>query len=132
MTNKLEIILFLNMENINCNIGTFRPTSNLSYHFTVDATNIEVTALFVTRIVIRSEFTNIVIYDVTDGTRKPTNFEKNGNTFTLSRTIEGNNTYIRKYEITMDYIHKESCSNHSSNLTFEDVITVGYSATQIK
>ena len=119
-------------EDVRCNIGTFRPTSELVYYFTVDARNLEVTTLFVTRISIKNEFKNIVIYDITDGTKIPTSFENEGNVFTLTRTINVDESYVRKYMVTMDYIHRYGGADHLEVLGFEDVLTVGYSATQVK
>jgi len=43
-------------ENEICNIGTYRPTSELSYYFTVDNRNLEVSTVFATRISVLEYF----------------------------------------------------------------------------
>lgn len=118
------------LENERCDIGKFRPTSNISYYFTVDNRNLEVSTIFLTRITVLEAFKDIKIYDVTDGEIEMTNFVQNGNIFTLTEDVPVNETYVRKYKITMNFDYDNCDANHSSELSFVDAVTVGYSATQ--
>lgn len=119
-------------ENEICNNGHFRPTSNISYYFTVDTTNLEVSTIFITRISVLEYFNNIKIYDVTDTETELTNFENENNVLTLTEELKVNETYIRKYKITMDFNHSQYDDNHSSEHLLNGAVMVGYSATQIK
>lgn len=112
-----------------CNIGNYRPTSDISYYFTVDTTNIEVAATFVTLITVDSKFKNVRIYDVTDIETEMT-FTKNENKFTLVEDIDTGNTYIRKYKVTMNFDNENNDINYSSEHKITGSLTVGYSAEQ--
>ena len=83
-------------ENVNenkiCNIGAYRPTSKISYYFTVNNKDIEVSSIFVTRISVLEYFKNIKIYDVTNTEKEVTEFVKNGNIFTLTEDLDVNKT----------------------------------------
>ena len=133
------------MENERCDIGKFRPTSNISYYFTVDNRNLEVSTIFLTRITVLDVFKDIKIYDITDGEVEiPIKmlseitdeddfvFVQDGNILTLTEDVLVNETYVRKYKITMNFDYENYGSSHSSELSFVDAVTVGYSATQKK
>lgn len=118
-------------ENQICNNGSFRPTSNISYYFTVDTTNLEVSTLFVTRISVLDVFENIKIYDITENETEMTNFTNNGNVYTLIEDINLGENYIRKYKVTMDFNSEAaSDSDYSSEHNINGAVIVGYSATQ--
>lgn len=119
-------------ENEICNNGTFRPTSKMTYYFTVDTTNLEVSTIFITRITVLDVFQNIKIYDVTQTEKELTNFTKNNNVFTLTEDIKANETYVRKYKITMDYDYNTHDSDYSEFHSYNGAVVVGYSATQQK
>lgn len=121
------------MDNNICDIGTFRPTSTLSYYFTVDATNIEVSAVFATVIEVNEQFKNIKIYDITNTKKEltaPNDMTKNGNKYTIVKDIEPNENYIRNYEITMEFDHENYDYDYSSKHNITGVLKVGYSAVQ--
>ena len=119
-------------ENEICNNGTFRPTSNISYYFTVDTRNLEVSTVFVTRISILEVFKNIKIYDITETETEMTNFVVNDNVLTLTENLKVNETYVRKYKITMDFDYDNYDADYSSEHSFNGAVIVGYSATQQK
>lgn len=119
-------------ENETCDIGDFRPTSKISYYFTVDNRNLEVSTIFITRISVLDVFNNIKIYDVTDTEVEVTDFDKDGNVFTLTENLKTNQTYVRKYKITMNFDYNSYDDDYSSDHSFNGAVTVGYSATQIK
>lgn len=133
------------LENERCDIGKFRPTSNISYYFTVDNRNLEVSTIFLTRITVLDVFKDIKIYDITAGEVEiPIKmlseitdeddfvFIQDGNILTLTEDVLVNETYVRKYKITMNFDYNSYDANHSNELSFVDAVTVGYSATQIK
>jgi len=118
-------------ENQICDIGSYRPTSNISYYFTVDTTNLEVSTMFITRITILDVFKNIKIYDVTENEIEMTNFTNNGNVYTLIEDINLGQNYIRKYKVTMDFNSGAALDNdYSSEHNINGAVIVGYSATQ--
>lgn len=119
-------------EDERCDVGTFRPVSNISYYFTVDTTNLEVSTIFVTRISIMEHFNNVRIYDVTDEQNEIelTNFTNNNNIYTLTEDIEIDATYVRKYKITMDFDYQNKDHDHSEAHPLTDAVKVGYSAIQ--
>ena len=119
-------------ENEICDIGSYRPTSEMSYYFTVNNKDIEVSTIFVTRISVLEYFKNIKIYDVTDTETEVTEFVKNGNTFTLTEDLHVSETYIRKYKVTMEFDYEKYDSDHSESQSYNSALTVGYSATQKK
>lgn len=123
-------------ENINeneiCDIGTYRPTSKMSYYFTVNNKDLEVSSIFVTRISALEYFKNIKIYDITDTEREVTEFVKNGNIYTLTEDLHVSETYIRKYKVTMDFDYETYDSDHSELKSYNSALTVGYSVTQKK
>lgn len=118
-------------ENEICNLGSFRPTSNISYYFNVDTRGLEVTSLFVIRITVLDVFKNVKIYDVTD-TKTEIEFTNNNNVFTLTRELKPNETDIRKYQVTMDFDYENYDNTLTGNYPFSNAVSVGYSATQIK
>ena len=113
-----------------CNIGSYRPTtSGLEYYFTVDNTEIEVSAKFVTIITVRERFENIQVYDITDSEPRLVEFIANDNVYTLTENLNAGDTYIRKYKVTLDYDYETyGISTSTDHLALE----VGYEATQIK
>jgi len=113
-----------------CEIGTFRPTSTLSYYFTVDTTNIEVSTIFATVIEVNEEFTNVKIYDITNTETEITNYTKNNNKYTLLEDIELGQTYIKKYKVTMNYDYENYDPDYRSEHKVTGVLKVGYSAVQ--
>lgn len=119
-------------ENEICDIGTYRPTSELSYYFTVDTRNLEVSTVFVTRISVLEYFKNIKIYDITDTETEITTFVQNGNIFTLTEELHVSETYVRKYKVTMDFDYGTYDSDHSEVKSYNSAVTVGYSAIQEK
>lgn len=119
-------------ENEICDIGTYRPTSQLSYYFTVDNRNLEVSTIFVTRISVLEYFKNIKIYDITNTETELTGFVQHGNTFTLTEDLPVNETYVRKYKVTMNFDYEHYDSDHSETKSYNSALTVGYSATQKK
>jgi len=119
-------------ENEICNIGTYRPTSELSYYFTVDNRNLEVSTVFATRISVLEYFKNIKIYDVTNTETEVTEFVQNGNVFTLTEDLPVSKTYVRKYKITMDFDYTTYDNDHSETKSYNNAVTVGYSAIQKK
>jgi len=119
-------------ENEICNNGTFRPANKISYYFTVDTRDLEVSTIFVTRITVLDVFKNIKIYDVTNTEKEMTAFVKNNNVFTLTEDIKANKTYVRKYKITMDYDYSTYDDDYSEFHSYNGAVIVGYSATQQK
>jgi len=119
-------------ENEICDNGTFRPTSKISYYFTVDTRKLEVSTIFVTRISVLEYFKNIKIYDVTETEKELTNFIENNNTFVLTEDLKPNQTYIRKYKVIMDFNYEQYDSDHSESQEITGAVVVGYSATQKK
>lgn len=119
-------------ENEICDIGSYRPTSELSYYFTVDNRDLEVSTIFITRISVLEYFKNIKIYDITDTETEMTKFIQNGNTFTLTEDLHVSKTYVRKYKVTMNYDYDNYDSDHSELKSYNSALTVGYSATQKK
>lgn len=123
-----------------CNIGKFRPKENLSYYFTVDTTELEVTTIFVTRITILKQFNNIKIYDITETEQEITDTDIDIDIettdeeiiYTLSEELDTSNTYTRKYKITMNYDYENNDNNHSEEHQINGAVTVGYSAVQKK
>ena len=123
-----------------CNIGKFRPKENLSYYFTVDTTELEVTTIFITRITILKQFKNIKIYDITETEQEITDTDIDIDIettdeeiiYTLSEELDTSNTYTRKYKITMNYDYANNDNNHSEEHQINGAVTVGYSAVQKK
>lgn len=115
-----------------CDNGTFRPTSQITYYFTVDTRNLEVSTVFVTRIAILDVFKNIKIYDITETETEMTNFVESDNVFTLTEDIKVNDTYVRKYKITMDFDYDTYDNDCSEFHSYNGAVIVGYSATQQK
>lgn len=119
-----------------CNIGKFRPKTNLSYYFTVDTTELEVTTIFVTRITILKQFKNIKIYDITEIEKEITDFDieitDKEIIYTLTEELEISDMYKRKYKITMDYDYENNDDDHSEEHQINGAVTVGYSAVQKK
>ena len=119
-------------ENQICNNGSHRPTSDISFYFTVDTTNIEVSTIFVTRITVLEYFKNISVYDVTENSSgvKINEFNNTNNVLTLTETIHKDDTYVRKYKLTMNYDHENYDNDFSESHPLNGAVVVGYSATQ--
>jgi len=128
-------------ENEICNNGTFRPTSKISYYFTVDTRGLEVSTVFVTRISVLEYFKNIQIYDVTESEVEVIPDSENiveednvkRSVFSLvDNDLRPNETYVRKYKVTMDFNYGEYDSDYSESHQLTGAVIVGYSATQKK
>lgn len=128
-------------ENETCDIGVYRPTSSITYYFTVDTTELEVSTIFVIRISVAELFKNVKIYDITDVEKKlefvegDSFFDKNYN-FNVYNLVDNelkvDETGIRKYKMTMDYDHATYDPEYKASHPYYEVVTIGYSAEQIK
>lgn len=124
-----------------CNYGSIRPTGSLVYYFTVDTTELEVNTLFVTNVMVDSDFINYRLYDVTTGeilyvenddytiSEGEYTDPKNGQVriykiLSIVEDINANNGYKRKYKLIIDY------KNVNNYYEYGSVVNVGYSAIQ--
>lgn len=119
-------------ENEICNAGSFRPVSKINFYFTVDTTNLEVSTIFVTRISVKDKFKNVKIYDITDVEKLVDDFVVSSNSYVLTENLKVDKTYVRKYKVTMEYDYQTYDNDHSEEHLLGSVLTVGYSATQVK
>lgn len=128
-----------------CSIGKYRPTSPISYYFTVDTKNIEVRTFFILTINVNSNFEIIELASIENNTSneyQPINLEniKKNNKINLENTIlpaKGKNT---KYKITVRYNGKNILKDKNGNPYYEDIdksmeniekiVTIDYSAEQ--
>ena len=122
----------INNENV-CNSGIVRPTSNLTYSFNVDTSELEVKTEFALTIYIDSNFTGTI-----SSLKHPdVNYNSKGlvqlgineyNMYVISETIEAGEGYLDTYNIDIKY-------NTQNGINIEkdyNVVRVDYSAKQIK
>lgn len=124
-----------------CDMGISRPTSVLSYYFTVDTTKIEADAMLVISTVVSKDFEVLSLLDTTTNT----SYIVDGNSqngaqistvngdkkILLTSDVLAREGSVHEYKIQVQY--KDSLVTDDTNKIFtsrQDIITVGYSALQ--
>lgn len=110
-----------------CNSGDYRPTSEMKYYFTIDTTKLEVNSLFVLSITVKPEFKVLGLkrdnkaVDITG---------INNNVIRLQEQISAGEGGPSVFELTVLYQGNDIVYNKEQ--TIQNLVKIGYSATQIK
>lgn len=128
-----------------CTTGKYRPTSPISYYFTVDTQNIEVRTFFILTINVNPNFEIIELASVENNSNndyQPIDIEniKKNNKINLENTILPSKGKHTKYKITVRYNGKNILKDKNGNPYYEyldesiedigKIVTVDYSAEQ--
>ncbi len=110
-------------ENENCENGgtdnyitkNYRPTSEIVYYFSVDASDLEVNADLLLTIRINSHFKLKEIIEITQGENKPVNnISKNsGDTMSITTSVNAGSKTLKKYKVVVKY--DESVIEYNKN-----------------
>lgn len=118
-------------------INPIRPIDELEFYFTVDTSKLEVNTLLYLYVTVQNQNNYFEIIDVLDVTSESEaisipydniSLEETDSTIRISDDIKAAQGKIKKYKVVMKYNYAEA--GYDSELPFNDVIKVGYSATQ--
>lgn len=118
--------------------GSIRPADTVSFYYSVDTTNLEVSTKLVTTLIIdeknsrsESRFKQPRVYEVTDnGEVEVTlnSFDFNTtNRVSATEDIAASQGRKKTYKLVMDY---DYAKDYTQELTYEDILKISYSATQ--
>lgn len=113
-----------------CNVGYFRPTSDINIYFNIDNRKIETSALFVTNIELVGDLVLKEIWNQTDNKKLilGTDYTISNNKITITESLKSTEMYSRDYKLVVNYnIEKDPTYIGNHNIK----VMVGYSATQI-
>lgn len=115
----------------NCFSGTFRPTSKLTYKFTVDTTKIEVNTDFALTITVHEDFKIESLKNITTNTLVTLSDDEKNNLkpTSISSKIYAPSGNIETYEIVVYY--GKQISKDTNFTDIHEIVRVGYSAKQI-
>lgn len=126
-----------------CDMGTSRPTSLLTYYFTVDSTKLETDAILAISILVDEDFEIVDLKNTTNNITYLTNGAlqtglgaslgtQNGNSkVRVDQDVFAKQGTKETYMIVVRY--KDSLVTDNTNAIFnhmQNIVTVGYSATQ--
>ncbi len=125
-----------------CEMGSFRPTSPISYYFQTDV-DFEVSTLFVLSIFIDSDFDIVGLYQREEGDNDYTaiSFSKNTNLIELKKVIAPNEGKKVTYKIVVRYTGENLVYHDGDSPYYEyqeksiinqEIVKVSYSAKQLK
>jgi len=112
-----------------CNSGMYRPTSEIKYYFSVDTTQIETHALFLLDITVDSHFTLVGLKDFTNNKQIDISGVTNGK-IRLTENIVASKGKNITYEVRV--IYNGTSDSYKEEQNYNNIVKVGYSATQIK
>lgn len=130
-----------------CNNGEFRAKENNSFYFSIDTSELEVSALLVTTITLNDNFSfnevgkEIYVYNGTAGAvdswiplkellSSSNEYKVEGNNITITENISASEGNVRRYRVDARY--KNFASKRLDGEDLGEVVKVGYSAKQTK